>query len=293
MMNVFRSAGFLRTVAVATLVSAGAAAIPASASAADAALEIMRKQSQSLSIKKGTKGVYAYKSQNGVQNGNLDSAGSSGDPKMSQWAEYWEQYRAEQKAAYEERMEKYRSASKPAAGSNASSKDMKSANASVKKSFGQLMEDYRKRYTLSIRPQGSAGKSAAAQDSAAASKGKRSSFDSIIARHASANGIPLSLAHAVVKVESAYRPNVRGSAGEIGLMQLKLSTARMMGYRGSAKGLYDPETNIKYGMLYLGKARQLAGGTTCGTILKYNAGHGAKRMNPVSSRYCSKVKRLI
>ena len=76
-------------------------------------------------------------------------------------------------------------------------------------------------------------------------------------------------------------------------MQLKLSTAGMMGYRGSAKGLYDPETNIKYGMLYLGKARQLAGGTTCGTILKYNAGHGAKRMNPVSSRYCSKVKRLI
>ena len=31
----------------------------------------------------------------------------------------------------------------------------------------------------------------------------------------------------------------------------------------------------------------------CGTILKYNAGHAAKRMNPVSRRYCAKVKRYM
>jgi soluble lytic murein transglycosylase-like protein len=43
-------------------------------------------------------------------------------------------------------------------------------------------------------------------------------------------------------------------------------------------------------MKYLAKAHSLGGGTTCGTILKYNAGHAAKRMNPVSSAYCSKVK---
>ncbi|MCB1492189.1 MAG: lytic transglycosylase domain-containing protein, partial [Rhodobiaceae bacterium] len=83
------------------------------------------------------------------------------------------------------------------------------------------------------------------------------------------------------------------SAGEIGLMQIKPSTARMMGYRGSAKGLYNPETNIKYGMMYLAMAHKLGGGSTCGTILKYNAGHAAKRMNPVSKRYCGKVTRLM
>ena len=82
-------------------------------------------------------------------------------------------------------------------------------------------------------------------------------------------------------------------AGEIGLMQIKPATARMMGYTGSAKGLYDPETNIKYGMKYLGMAHKLGGGTTCGTILKYSAGHAAKRMNPVSAGYCSKVKRRL
>ena len=111
-----------------------------------------------------------------------------------------------------------------------------------------------------------------------------------VTRHARASGVPVKLAHAVVRVESNYRASARGAAGEIGLMQVKLSTARLMGYRGSARGLYDPDTNLKYGMMYLAKAHQLGGGSVCGTILKYNAGHGAKRMNPVSQRYCSKVK---
>jgi soluble lytic murein transglycosylase-like protein len=118
-------------------------------------------------------------------------------------------------------------------------------------------------------------------------------FGSIISSYASAYGVPEALAHAVVRVESNFRPKVTGAAGEIGLMQLKLGTARMMGYSGSASALYDPETNIKYGMKYLAKARQLSDGSTCGTILKYNAGHGAKRMNPVSANYCQKVASIM
>lgn len=119
----------------------------------------------------------------------------------------------------------------------------------------------------------------------------RSAYDAIIARHAAAHGVPLALAHAVVRTESNYRPNARGSAGEIGLMQIKPTTARMMGYSGGAKGLYDPETNIRYGMKYLAEAHRLGGGDTCGTALRYNAGHGAKRMNKVSAAYCVKLKR--
>ncbi len=115
-------------------------------------------------------------------------------------------------------------------------------------------------------------------------------YSAIIARYASSYGVPLSLAHAVVRHESNYQPNVRGRAGEIGLMQIKLGTARGLGYTGSAKGLYDPATNVQYGMKYLAQAHKLGGGTTCGTILKYNAGHGAKRMNPTSAKYCSNVK---
>ena len=119
------------------------------------------------------------------------------------------------------------------------------------------------------------------------------SYSSIIAKHATANGVPVNLAHAVIRIESNFRANARGRAGEVGLMQIKPSTARAMGYSGSIKGLYNPETNIKYGMKYLGQARKLGDGSVCGTILKYNAGHGAKRMNRVSAAYCSKVKKHL
>ncbi|SFU02645.1 transglycosylase SLT domain-containing protein [Mesorhizobium sp. YR577] len=118
-------------------------------------------------------------------------------------------------------------------------------------------------------------------------------YSSIVARYAATYGVPVSLAHAVIRVESNYNPNARGSAGEIGLMQIKPSTARMMGYSGGAGGLFNPETNIKFGMKYLAMAHSLGGGTTCGTVLKYNAGHAATRMNPVSSAYCSKVKQQL
>lgn len=118
-------------------------------------------------------------------------------------------------------------------------------------------------------------------------------YKPIIERHAALNGVSIQLAHAVVRVESNYRPYSRGKAGEVGLMQIKPATAKLMGYSGSTAGLFDPETNIKYGMKYLGKAQKLGDGSTCGTILKYNAGHAAKRMNPVSRDYCDKVKRHI
>ena len=130
-------------------------------------------------------------------------------------------------------------------------------------------------------------------------KGKRSasrrgrSYDRLISRYARANGVPYALARAVVQVESGFRASARGGVGEIGLMQLRKSTARGMGYRGSTRALYNPETNIKYGMRYLGQAYKLGGRSTCGAILKYNAGHGARRMNPISRRYCGKVRKIM
>lgn len=123
--------------------------------------------------------------------------------------------------------------------------------------------------------------------------GLKSSYSPIIARYAGQYGVPVDLAHAVVSIESRFNPRARGSAGEVGLMQIKPATARAMGYRGSVKGLYDPETNIRFGMKYLAMAHQLGGGQVCGTILRYNAGHGAKRMNPISKKYCGKVQALI
>ncbi|QTK77991.1 SPBc2 prophage-derived putative transglycosylase yomI [Agrobacterium tumefaciens] len=121
----------------------------------------------------------------------------------------------------------------------------------------------------------------------------KNDYSDLIVKYAKRYGVPTNLAHAIVSVESKFNPKARGSAGEVGLMQIKPATARMMGYRGTTKALYDPETNIRWGMQYLATAHQLGGGQVCSTILRYNAGHGATRMNPVSQRYCGKVQALL
>ncbi|WP_422378847.1 transglycosylase SLT domain-containing protein [Roseibium sp.] len=121
----------------------------------------------------------------------------------------------------------------------------------------------------------------------------KDNYAKLIRKAAAKHGVPVKIAKAVVEVESNFNPRARGSAGEVGLMQIKPATARGIGYRGSTKALYDPETNLEWGMKYLAGAHQRAGGDLCGTILRYNAGHYAKRMNPISRRYCSKVKRIL
>lgn len=121
----------------------------------------------------------------------------------------------------------------------------------------------------------------------------RAKYASLIRSAARKHGVPVSIAKAVVQVESNFNSRARGSVGEVGLMQIRPSTARGMGYRGSVKALYNPETNLEWGMKYLAGAYKRAGGDVCGTILRYNAGHYAKRMNPISRRYCQKVKSIL
>lgn len=122
---------------------------------------------------------------------------------------------------------------------------------------------------------------------------RQTRYQGLIRQYADQYDVPVELAMAVVRIESSFEPTAKGSAGEIGLMQIKPATARLMGFKGRPSGLYDPETNIRYGMKYLAGAHELGDGKLCRTILKYNAGHGAKRMNPVSQRYCNKVETVI
>jgi soluble lytic murein transglycosylase-like protein len=128
-----------------------------------------------------------------------------------------------------------------------------------------------------------------AREHSAKGKPSRGSYDALIAQHAAANGVPVSLARAVVAVESGGNAKARGR-GTVGLMQIKPSTARGIGYRGSTAGLYEPNTNLKWGMRYLGEAYRLGGGDTCATALRYQGGHGAKRMTASARSYCAKVK---
>jgi soluble lytic murein transglycosylase-like protein len=122
----------------------------------------------------------------------------------------------------------------------------------------------------------------------AASEGLRG----LVARHAAAHGVPFELADAVVRIESRYNPRA-AHAGNYGMMQIRHQTARGVGYRGSASGLLDAETNVRYGMKYLAEAYRLAGGDTCRTIMKYQSGHMAVRMNGANRVYCAKVRTIL
>jgi hypothetical protein len=111
-----------------------------------------------------------------------------------------------------------------------------------------------------------------------------------IRREAEQAGLPPDLADAVVQVESSYVPGAVGGVGEVGLMQIRPTTAAMLGYRGTLAGLFEPETNIRYGVAYLGRAWQLADGDLCRALMKYRAGHGEERMTPLSVEYCRRVR---
>lgn len=118
-------------------------------------------------------------------------------------------------------------------------------------------------------------------------------YHKIIERHAQKHGIPVRLAHAFVKVESNYNYKTRGRLGEVGLMQLMPSTARGIGYKGSMKALYNPETNITWGMKYLAMAYKKAGGDTCKTVMRYQGGLWAKKYSKWNRIYCARVKQYL
>src|SRR5262249_46660736 len=58
-------------------------------------------------------------------------------------------------------------------------------------------------------------------------------LDALIRQHAAANNLPEDLVRRVIKRESGGNPRVV-SGGNYGLMQIKLQTARSMGYAGNA-----------------------------------------------------------
>jgi soluble lytic murein transglycosylase-like protein len=131
----------------------------------------------------------------------------------------------------------------------------------------------------------------AATDPAAESAGN-GRYDALIAHYAAENGVPLPLAHAVIEKESGYNARATGS-GTVGLMQIKPATARGIGYDGPTDALYEPATNLEWGMKYLGGAYKLGGGDTCGTALRYQGGHRATKETAMTRRYCTELKAIM
>ncbi|EKS36619.1 transglycosylase SLT domain-containing protein [Afipia broomeae] len=107
---------------------------------------------------------------------------------------------------------------------------------------------------------------------------QRANYESMVASHAAANGVPAELVHRVIVRESRYNPRAV-SKGNYGMMQIKLATARSLGYTGTAQGLLDPDTNLTYAVKYLAGAYQAAGGNHNRAVSYYAGGYyyAAKR----------------
>src|SRR5882757_192262 len=116
---------------------------------------------------------------------------------------------------------------------------------------------------------------------------QRAEYDALVSTHAQANGVPEALVHRVIVRESRYQPHLVGRGGTIGLMQIKLATARGLGYTGDAAGLRDPATNLTYAVKYLAGAYRAANGDHNRAVSYYAGGYyfAQKRQRLALSRH--------
>ena len=116
-------------------------------------------------------------------------------------------------------------------------------------------------------------------------------FEALIARHAAANNLPEALVRRVIKRESRGNPRAI-SKGNYGLMQIRLGTARAMGYRGTVEGLLDADTNMTYAVKYLAGAYRAADGNQDRAVHYYAAGYyyAAKRKGLLDRNKANPIK---
>lgn len=97
------------------------------------------------------------------------------------------------------------------------------------------------------------------------------------------HGVPAHIAHAVIRMESGYKPHVRGRAGEWGLGQILCATARGIGFSGPCQQLRDPNVNLDWSMRYLRLALDR------GSVGFYNAGIHARTLPHAARQYADRV----
>lgn len=100
--------------------------------------------------------------------------------------------------------------------------------------------------------------------------------EAVIVMAARHHNVPESMALAVAETESKFNCDAVGKAGEIGLFQIKPTTAFLLGYAGSVQGLKDCTTNAFFGALHLKRALVSCGGDQACAISRHNRGLRAK-----------------
>ncbi len=105
-------------------------------------------------------------------------------------------------------------------------------------------------------------------------------FDSMIAQAAARNGVDFYLVKALIYEESWFRPDIRGAAGEVGLMQItKAAGLDFSSFKGfppfRESQLREPELNVEIGCWYLKRSLERYKNSPYPelfALLRYNAG---------------------
>ena len=97
---------------------------------------------------------------------------------------------------------------------------------------------------------------------------RASSFEPLIVRHASNQGIRPDLVRAIIQTESAFDPFARSRKGALGLMQLMPQTASELGVLDA----FDPAENIRAGVAYLRQLLDRYNNNEELALAAYNAG---------------------
>ena len=98
-----------------------------------------------------------------------------------------------------------------------------------------------------------------------------SAVPEMIDRLAGQFGVPLKLAHALIRVESNYQPGALSPKGAMGLMQLMPALAKYY----AVEDPFDPEQNLTAGLQHLKALLDRFGDDTATALAAYNAGETA------------------
>jgi soluble lytic murein transglycosylase-like protein len=99
--------------------------------------------------------------------------------------------------------------------------------------------------------------------------------------------LPQGLLESLCFIESSH--NIKaihkddGNGNSVGICQVKLSTAKWLGFTGTEKDLMVPATNIYYAGKYLSKQRTRYSGSIDKAVIAYNIGHAGNLTNTIYS----------
>lgn len=104
-------------------------------------------------------------------------------------------------------------------------------------------------------------------------------YEDIVGKYAKQYNIDKSLVASIILAESHFTSDAKSHRGAVGLMQIMPDTgawiAKNIGDKSyNAEKLYDPETNIHYGVWYISFLMKEFKNNEVLTVAAYNAGHG-------------------